>query len=310
MLNRLEMLRIFCTAAETGSFKGAAAKLGTSPQAVTRAIQELEALQGELLFHRNTRGIRITAFGEQLARRAREGVQQIDVLFAQESAPSEADLQGVVSLTAPNAFGRHHLMPILTRIAKDHPQIAFNLRFNDQRLDVVDEKIDIGLRMGFIRDNRFVVRPVAKMPFCVVAAPELLARQGVPSAIEDLDRFPLSAMHDRTTGRLWPWFFKAGQQLTPQRPAFVCDDAEVECSALLAGIAIGQVPGFMAMPHIAAGRLVEVLQRFAPDPWDLYIYRPQRTPTPARIRLVFDTLTQALSVDQIPEDKARWRDWT
>lgn len=310
MLNRLEMLRIFCTAAETGSFKGAAAKLGTSPQAVTRAIQELEALQGELLFHRNTRGIRITAFGEQLASRARAGVQHIDALFAQDNAPSDADLQGVVSLTAPNAFGRHHLMPILTGIAKTHPQISFNLRFNDQRLDVVDEKIDIGLRMGFIRDNRFVVRPVAKMPFCFVAAPELLARCGAPKSIEDLDRFPLSTMHDRTTGRLWPWFFRDGQQMTPQRPAFVCDDAEAECSALLAGIAIGQVPGFMAAPHIASGRLVEILQRFAPEPWDLYIYRPQRTPTPARIRLVFDALTEALSTDHFHEDKARWRDWT
>lgn len=295
MLNRLEMLRIFCTAAEAGNFKNAAAKLGISPQAVTRAVQELETLQGEVLFHRNTRGVRITAFGENLAKRASLSVRQIDTLFVPEAVQAESELEGVVNLTAPSAFGHLCLMPVLTRLGRQHPQIRFNLRLNDRKVDVVDEKIDIGLRMGFIRDNRFVVRPLAKLPFFVVAAPDLIQHCGIPQNIAELEHMPLSAMHDPSTGKHWPWFFRNGQQFAPAAPAFVSDDVEAECAALVAGLAIGQTPSFVAAPHIAAGRLVRLLQDFEPDPWDLYIYRPQRGPVPARVRIVFDALAEAFS---------------
>ena len=139
MLNRLEMLRIFCAAADAGSFKDAAIHLGISPQAVTRAIQELERLQGEMLFHRNTRQVRITSFGEQLAERARTSLQQLDGLFAPDPASPPDDMSGVVRLAAPSALGRSRLLPIVERLANAHPGLRFDLRLTDQRADSCGE---------------------------------------------------------------------------------------------------------------------------------------------------------------------------
>ncbi|WP_035881669.1 LysR family transcriptional regulator [Cupriavidus metallidurans] len=300
MLNRLEMLRIFVAAAEANSFKDAAARLGISPQAVTRAVKDLEHLQGELLFHRNTRSMRITTYGEALASQARASVEQMDALFRRRDVQDEQELSGLVRLTAPVALGRLRLLEVLTEIALDHPQIRFDLHLSDQHSDVVDEKIDIGVRFGFMRDNRFVARRVSSQRFHVVASPALIEQVGAPESLEQLDMLPTSAFLDASTGRPWPWLFAGGVQWVPPQPRFIVNDSEAECRAVLAGLAIGQMPSFLASPYIAAGRLAAVLTALEPDPWDLYVYRPQRGPVPARIRLVHDRLVAALTPTSEP----------
>lgn len=295
MLNRLEMLRIFVAAAEAGSFREAAARLGISPQAVTRGVRDLEQLQGELLFHRNTRTMRITAYGEALANQARKSVQQLDALFRRRDAQEDPELRGVVRVTAPVALGRRLLLDVLTGIAADHPGISFDLRLSDQHSDVVDEKIDVGVRFGFMRDNRYIARRVATQQFHVVATRELIERVGAPDRIEQLDALPTSAFLDTSTGRPWPWLFADGVQWTPAQPRFAVNDSEAECDAVLSGLAFAQMPSFLAGPHIAAGRLIQVLTALEPDPWELFVYRPQRGPVPARIRLVHDRLIAALT---------------
>jgi DNA-binding transcriptional LysR family regulator len=294
MLNRLEMLRIFVAAAEARSFKDAAARLGISPQAVTRAVQDLEAVQGELLFHRNTRGIQITTYGEHLAVQARDSVQRVDVLFQPASDAEPSLVEGVVRLTAPVALGRLLIVPVLKALGRQHPQLRFDVQFSDTHADVVDDRIDIGVRFGSMRDSRYVARRVAPQPFRTVGTPELIALHGKPKSIEQLHELPTTSLRDHSTGKAWPWYFASGQHISPLNPRFLSSDSEAEFDAILAGLGFGQLPGFMADEHIAAGRLVPVLQKHQPDPWDIYIYRPQRGPVPARIRLVFDQLVEQL----------------
>src|SRR5450830_204696 len=160
MLNRLEMLRIFVAATEVHSFKEAAARLGISPQAVTRAVQDLEQLHGEVLFHRNTRGIRITSYGTTLAERAKASVQQMDALFQSAAALESQEPAGVVRLTAPVMLGRLLLMPVIKKLATSLPQVRVELHLSDAHADVVDERIDIGVRFGSLHDSRFVARRV------------------------------------------------------------------------------------------------------------------------------------------------------
>lgn len=295
MLNRLEMIRIFCAAAEAGSFKDAAIRLGISPQAVTRAIKELEQLQGEMLFHRNTRQVRITAFGEALAERARASVASLDGLFERQPATHEDDMTGIVRLAAPSALGRRHLWPVIETLAGQYPGLRFDLRLNDQLVDVVAEKIDIGIRVGFMRDNRFVVRKLGKTRFHLVATPRFLRRHGYPESIDDLLAMPHTGILDRDTGKLWPWAFSGERQMNAAQARFLCDDSEAEYQIVRSGQAIGQIVGFLADEDIASGKLVAVLPELEPDPWDIYLYRPQRGPVPPRLRLVFDTLVRELA---------------
>jgi DNA-binding transcriptional LysR family regulator len=295
MLSQTELLRIFCVATESSSFREAAARLAISPQGVTRAIQQLERHFGEVLFHRSTRQIRVTEFGGQLAARARDSLLQLDALFQRASDASESELPTRVRITAPRSLARMHLLPAMARLALAHPAIIVDLRLADAIADVVDEQIDIGVRLGFMRDNRFVARAVAKMSFVIAGAPALVARTGVPASPEALAAMPTTGYVDGASGRLWPWYLADDKQLMPAAPAFITDDPEAERDAMLAGVGYGQLPHYLVAAELASGRLVTVLDAFAPPAWDLFVYRPQRGPVPPRIRRVFDAIVDALS---------------
>lgn len=299
MLNRLEMMRIFCAAAEATSFKEAASRLGISPQSVTRAVKELEHKVGEPLFYRNTRQIHITDFGEQLAQRARESISGIDELFMHSDKESETEIAGVVRITAPTTVGRRFLPPILSKIAVTYPHISFDLRLSDTISDVVEQQIDIGIRVGFLRDSSFVARATSKISFFAVGTPELIQRVGHPKDIQQLLDMPTVALIDMSSGKRWPWYFSDGQQFRPRVVPFVTDDAETELNLVLNGCGFGQIGDSLALPHIHAGRLVRVLEEHTPPPWDLYVYRPQRGPVPARIRVVYDRILEAFSSPQL-----------
>jgi DNA-binding transcriptional LysR family regulator len=294
VLNRMEMLRIFAVAAETSNFREAAGRLGISPQSVTRAIKELEALFGEPLFHRSTRQVQISAFGEQLASQARQTLNSFDQLFQRHAQPHATELTGRVRITAPHAVGRRFVLPLLGELMAEYPQIEFDLRLSDLMTDAVDAQIDMGVRIGFIRDRSYIARALARIPLFTVATPALLAKTGSPSSIEDLHNLPTSALVDRGSGRPWPWYFDNGRHLQPANPSFTTDDQETELDAVLAGLAIGQLPSYLVLPAIRSGKLCTVLDEQRPPPWDLFLYRPQRGPMPARIRLVYDRLAECL----------------
>lgn len=294
MNNDLELLRIFRVAAESSSFRDAAVRLGASPQAVTRAIQCLEKHYGELLFHRSTRQVRLTAFGEGLLEQLRPALERFEDLWRIPGTDQQASVSGTVRVTAPHSLGSRAVLPALERVAARHPGIALDVRLSDRISNTVDEGVDIGIRVGFMRDSRFIARKAADMHLPIVAAPRLIEKTGVPGSIDALVGLPVTAALDINTGRPWPWHFKAGRQWTPASPAFIADNADMEMEAVLAGIAFAQLADYMAAPYIASGKLVQVLQNEEPPAWGLYVYRPQRGPVPARVRAVFDELYTAL----------------
>lgn len=293
MLNRLEMLRIFCAAAEARNFKEAAQRLGVSPQAVTRAVKELEAQVGELLFHRNTRQSHITDFGEALAAQARAGIEGVDEIFrAGRASKKQQEVSGLVRITAPEAVGEWYLVPFLAQLNRQHPGLRFDLRLTNQTTNAIDEQIDIGIRIGFMRDSRYVARAVADVPFYIVGTPALIERVGEPQSIQALAEMPVTATMDPNTGKPWPWFLAGGEQWQPRAPVVVTNDTRAELMAVLQGVAFGQMVSFQAIPHLRKGTLVAVLQDLSPTPWNVNIYRPQRGPVPARVRVAFDWLVQ------------------
>ena len=294
MNKEMELLRIFRVAAESSSFRDAAARLGTSPQGVTRAIQQLEQHYGEVLFHRSTRQVRISAFGEGLLDRVRPALERFEDLWRTPSSDQQASLSGTVRITAPHSLGTRAVLPALERVAERHPGITLDVRLSDRISNTVDEGIDVGIRVGFMRDSRFVARKAADMRLPIVAAPRLIKKVGVPAKIDALSSLPVTVALDINTGRPWPWHFKAGRQWTPTAPTLVADNADMEMGAALAGIAFAQLADYMAAPYIASGKLVQVLENEEPPAWGLYVYRPQRGPIPGRVRAVFDEMLVAV----------------
>ncbi|WP_233836727.1 LysR family transcriptional regulator [Paraburkholderia sp. ZP32-5] len=300
-MNRFDALRIFCIAAESLNFRDAATRLGISPQVITRVVKKLEEEIGEPLFHRSTRGVRLTHFGESFALRSAQAIAGIDDIFSSSLASAHDELSGVVRIATPGALGRRFITRGLAPLLAQHPQLIVDLRLSEILADVVDEQIDIGVRIGPVRDNRFIARSVSTASLHFVAAPALLKRIGTPANRDALLQAPLTTLIDRNTGRPWPLMFNDGDQHIPTNPVFITDDPESECEAVAAGIGIGQLPGHLALPLLREGYVVTLLDRLNPPPSTLYVYRPHRTPVPARVRLVFDALCAILEDCEKPQ---------
>jgi DNA-binding transcriptional LysR family regulator len=206
MDNQIELIRIFTAATQSDSFRETASRLGTSPQVVTRAIQQLEERLGETLFHRSTRSVRITTFGKTFAVRAYALLRSVDELF-EVNSDQTGSISATVRVTAPGGLGRRYVAPVLMQLMEEQPGIVIDMRLSDTLSSVVDEQIDIGVRAGFITDGRFIARRVGALPIHTVAAPRLLDTIGVPKSVDALLGMPLTALIERSTGRAWPWTF-------------------------------------------------------------------------------------------------------
>jgi DNA-binding transcriptional LysR family regulator len=292
--NRQEALRIFCCAAEEMNFKRAATRLGISPQKVTRAIKELESLLGEQLFHRNTRNVKITDFGLGFAEQAKAAIDQFNKLFQAKGKEAE-DLTGVVRITAPHTYGSEVVMPILAEFARLYPAITLEFHLSNIHSDLVDERIDIGIRIGFLHDQTCIVRQPRTMPFHLVASPTLLERTSPPEQVDQLAHQPIVALVNRKTGRYWPWEFSQKRYFYPKSAVFVTDTPDIERKAVLAGLGFGQLAGYLVEKHLASGELISILQDDAPPPWPVNLYHTHQHACPTRVRLVFDYLFNQLS---------------
>ena len=294
-MNEFELLKTFCAAAEARNFKEAAAKLGVSPQVVTRAVKHLEERLGETLFHRSTRQVRITAYGEQLARQGASILSTAMDVLRPAAKRGRDEVAGTVRVAAPSALGRMVVMRALGDTLASHPRLALDLRLSESVANAVDERIDVGLRIGTLRDTRFVARQIARISFHVVAAPSLVARTGLPESILQLQSMPYTAWINSNSGRPWPWQFRQSRTFAPEsEPAFLTDDPESEVQAALLGLGYAQLPNYLVRQHICAGTLVEVLAHDAPASWPVSVYRSSRSPVPPRVKVVFDRLVSEL----------------
>ena len=283
MNKEMELLRIFRVAAESSSFRDAAVRLGTSPQGVTRAIQQLEQHYGEVLFHRSTRQVRITAFGEGLLDQVRPALERFEDLWRTPGSDQQASLSGTVRITAPHSLGTRAVLPALERVAARHPGITLDVRLADRISNTVDEGIDVGIRVGFMRDSRFVARKAADMRLPIVAAPRLIKKVGVPANIDALSSLPVTALA-----------LQGGTPVDTYRTHSRRRQCRHGNGSGAGRDRVRATGGLHGRPYIASGKLVRVLENEEPPAWGLYVYRPQRGPIPGRVRAVFDEMLVAV----------------
>jgi DNA-binding transcriptional LysR family regulator len=293
MLSKTELLRVFVVAADANTFREAALKLNMSPQSVSRVIKTLEDTYGELLFHRNTRTIKITKFGEQLLSSAKHALDVVnDVFNLGQHQQNQDELSGTVTLTTPTLTGRDYLYPLLRDFKKKYPQIQIDIRSSNSFSHLVDEQIDIGIRVGRIKNNGFIVKKVNEVRFFIVATPDVLEQYGTPKNIYDLKRLPAVESIDSNSGKGWAWMFANDVEFHPENVVFRTDDPEIEYLAVLDGLGFGQLSDWIAKEDIKQNKLICILNESEPKPWDVYVYRPQRGPVPARVRLLYDEIVE------------------
>ncbi len=163
MLNKLEALKIFCTAAETMQFKETAQRLAVSPPVVTRMIAELEDHLGEPLFQRNTRQIKLTDFGERFLPQAQQLLEESERLFMPAKRRHADEMAGLVRITVPDLPDSDGIMLELLQALSPYPDLILDWRMDATRLNVVEAQIDIGVRIGNLADSRLIARKIGEI---------------------------------------------------------------------------------------------------------------------------------------------------
>ncbi|MGN6527833.1 MAG: LysR family transcriptional regulator [Burkholderiaceae bacterium] len=294
-MDELRAVTTFVRAAEAGSFHRAAQAQGTTPQAVSKSVRQLEQHLGVRLFHRTTRKSTLTEEGQRLLVAVRGN---LDGLLAalEQARRAVRDDEGLIRVAAAGAVGRRVLMPLVAEFARRHPAIEFDLLLEDRATDLVAERIDVGLRAGNPPTAQLVARRLFAIQQIVCAAPGYLAEHGVPRRIAELARHRCTGYRQPGTGRTFPWEFAVKGETIFQAPraAVCCSDSEAEMEAVLAGLGIGQIDSINAAAPIRAGRLVPLLVGHVTERMGLYMVYARRTDMPGRVRRFVDFVAERL----------------
>ncbi|WP_018651080.1 LysR family transcriptional regulator [Actinobacillus capsulatus] len=292
-MDKLAALNYFVTAAETLNFRETAVRLAISPSVVTRTIAELETHLGEQLFKRNTRSIVLTSFGESFLPKAVRLLEDSDQLF--QTANDEEEMSGIVRITSLRITHHEQILFDLLTALKPYPNLFIDWRLDTAKLDNVQHRIDMGIRIGREPAPNFIIKPLAWSQHLFAASPELVAKLGAPKDLEDLrQRYPFSSLLNPETGKAWDLVLSGQETFVPRHVEFFTTDPYAEVQSALAGKTVVQSSDLACREHFKAGRLVQLLPEVPQEKWQLYLYRPYQTTTPKRVLKVFEILEGVL----------------
>ncbi len=268
----------FFHAAEERSFRRAAARLGVTPQAVSKAVIDLENRLGAKLLARTSRAVSLTPEGSRFFERCRAAIASVEAGREAVSQARKAP-QGEAHLTVSPILGRV-VLPALTRLRERYPELAFRISVTDRIVRLAEEGVDLAVRIGARDSSSLVSRVLYRPRWVTVAAPSLLARVGPPSHPEDLVRFDCLRFLG-PNGRAAPWRFAEGPDAAGRDTAvagsLLVDNGELLLDAAIAGQGVAQVLDFMATESLREGRLAEVLRTYAtPGPPIHAVHSPER----------------------------------
>jgi DNA-binding transcriptional LysR family regulator len=291
-VDRLDELTVFLAVLEAGSLAGAARRLRRSPPAVTRILAGLEARVGARLIERNTRRLSPTEAGRRLADEARRIVAAYDAAVAREEG---GPLRGALRISAPIVFGSRHVAPVVRSFLDAHSQVTAELVLHDRNLDLVDEGLDLAVRIADLADSSLIVRRLGEVRRIVVASPTYLAEHGVPLRPRDLAEHEVIHPSSQPGPAEWRFDGPRGPEVVRLRPRLMINGIEPCLAAVLAGRGLTRPLSYQVADELADGRLVRVLEAFEPPPIPVQLVTPSARLTPPRVRAFLDHAAAELS---------------
>jgi DNA-binding transcriptional LysR family regulator len=286
-MDRAEAMAVFVQVAEHRSFAAAARRLKRSPAAVTRVIGELEARLGVRLLNRTTRAVSLTEAGERFmagARRILTDLEEIERAAAGEGTAPRGELRA----TAPILFGRLHVLPIVTEFLDRFPDVSVTLNLLDRPVDLVEEGLDIAVRIGPLAESSVVATRVGAVRRIVVASPHYLAQHGTPRAPADLGAHAIVAFSGIAGVERWAFRDEAGEASVAIRPRLVVTTAEAALDVVRAGFGVTRVLRYQAADDIARGSLLRLLSRHEGDELPIHFLHPGGRHPPPKLRAFVD----------------------
>ena len=291
-MNRTDSLALFVKAVDTGSLSGAARALGLSLPSVSRHITALEERIGTRLVIRTTRSLALTEAGRIYYEHAKQILAHLDEveanLLADAAVPS-----GKVSVWGPTLFGRVFLVPLFARFLADNPRIRLDVTLLDRAFNLVEEGIDLGIRIGPLRDSSLIVRRLGSLLWVVSGAPSYLERRAEPGSPAEL------ANHDCLVFSQpgYEWRFRGdGRTVSMQVPVRMSSNTlDVVVAAAVAGAGLVYAPAWQVRDHVAAGRLKVVLRDYEVSPLPINAMMSHTRLLSSKVRSLLDFLAKELA---------------
>jgi DNA-binding transcriptional LysR family regulator len=304
----LDGIEAFLRVAERRGFRAAASDLGVTPSAVSQAVRALETRMGIALFTRTTRSVGLTEAGERFLERARPAFQEI-IAASKAASDLGAKPSGLLRLAVPRAVVPIVLRPLLASFCAAFPDVSVEIAASAELVDLAKDGFDAGIRLGeFIASDMVAVRLTPPFRLVMVAAPTYLVRAGRPRIPADLAAHACVRMR-RSDGTLAHWRLQDGGSpvdLEVSGPLIVHDYPSM-LDAALAGAAVAQVPEPIAQEHVAAGRLEEVLGKYAPSTLGVFLYFPDRRQLSPKLRAFIEHARAFAASRDNANDKAPGR---
>jgi DNA-binding transcriptional LysR family regulator len=307
--NRAAEMEVFVRVVDLGGFTAAAREFRLTPSGVSKLVSRLEARLNTRLINRSTRKLQLTAEGQGFYDRALQVLSDMDE--AEREAAAGATPRGHLRVNSNIPFGMLHVMPIIPLFLAQHPDVTLDIVLTDAVIDLMQERADIAIRVGPLRDSGLTARKLGSSRMTVVGSPEYLARHGAPNTPDDLARHRgIGWTFFRTIGG-WP--FRTGETTVAVSPPPVARASDGETARVLAlgGVGLARLALFHIAPDIEAGRLVPVLEARNPgDREDIHaVYLGRPGPLPARVRAFIDFLGDQIRVDDTSLARGRDGKW-
>ena len=291
-MDRLDELTVLVAVLETGSLAAAGRRLRRSPPSITRALVALEDRVGARLVERTTRRVTFTEAGRTLAGQARA----VLVGYAEAvRASGEAPLRGTVRVTAPQVFGRRHMTPVVTTFLGAHPAMTVDLVLSDRYLDLVEDGLDVALRIGRLVDSSLVARRVGEVRRVLVASPAYLAERGMPQAPGDLLRHDAIFSSGRPVPIEWRFAQGARGRIVRLAPRLLVNEVEAALAAARMGQGIAMALSYQVADDLSAGALVRIMQDCEPPPLPVQLVIPGGRHMAPRVRVFLNHAAQQLN---------------
>ena len=305
-MDRLDAMQVLLAVVDAGSISAGSRKLNVPLPSVSRKVAELERHLGTRLLIRTSRNIQLTDAGRDYVEAARHIIAELKEAELRVSGEYEVP-RGELTVTASLQLGHAVVVPLASAFLKEHPEIRLNLLLLDRQVHLVDEKVDVGVRVGELEDSALFAVKVGDVSITTCASPDYLKRKGMPARPEDLSDHE-GIIFGQVNDTPWPYFRNGTKLVGTPSKRVRANTASAVVSAAAQGLGIARVLNFMVADELRAGSLVPVLDDYVGGSFPVHLVYARQGLLPLKVRAFLDWMTPRLRKKLKEPNLAQWPD--
>ncbi len=298
-MNRLESMSLLITVVESGSLSAASRKLRMPLATVSRKISELESHLETRLLIRSTRKLELTDTGRKYVEACRQILEEVEE--AERTASGEyAAPRGELVITAPVVFGRLHILPVVAEFLTAFPHINVQLSLTDRFVDLIEEHVDLAVRIGELPDSAMIATKIGVIREVVCGSPGYFTKHGIPKTPKDLSRHACISNRELTLPH--SWIFTKGTAISaiPVRSRLIVTTVEAAVDAAVADVGVTRLLSYQIAQYVESGKLKIILREYESPPWPVQLVYLSTRALPLKVRAFLDFATPRLKT-KIPQ---------